>query len=159
MKKEMKEQVQIIKALDFETLVELADMFEDYENEHKLSEELKAFDLCLHTALRDRCLELIEEEKKLKAIIGTREEIAEEDREYTNSMDAVEFLEEATKDKFFKVEMLIKIAKYFADTAIKNKIELEEMYAVEFYVEDESGLYLVLQNEYDVDLNSPIRIA
>lgn len=83
MKKEMKEQTTIIKALDFETLVELADMFEDYENEHKLSEELKAFDLCLHTALRDRCLELIEEEKKLKAIIEAREEIAEEDREYT----------------------------------------------------------------------------
>lgn len=159
MKKEMKEQTTIIKALDFETLVELADMFEDYENEHKLSEELKAFDLCLHMALRDRCLELIEEEKKLKAIIEAREEIAEEDREYTNSMDAVEFLEESTKDKFFKVEMLIKIAKYFADTVIKTKIELEDMYAVEFYVEDESGLYLVLQNEYDVDLNSPIRIA
>ena len=83
MKKEMKEQTTIIKALDFETLVELADMFEEYENEHKLSEELKAFDLCLRTALNDRCLELLEEEKKLKAIIEAREEIAEEDREYT----------------------------------------------------------------------------
>lgn len=69
---EGRELIDTLKKMDFKMLCELADTMEtmtESEGADALSDELVKFDIGLHKALKERCSELIDAERRVKEIL------------------------------------------------------------------------------------------
>ena len=69
---EGRELIDTLKKIDFNMLCELADTMETMmqkDGADTLSEELVKFDIGLHKALKERCSELLESERRVKEIL------------------------------------------------------------------------------------------
>lgn len=165
-----------------ELLFSLNGLFNDYEamaeehgEDYSFGKELNEFKKELHKALKIRMDEMIGAERKVKELLSQEDarestsqnekikylDIDEDIREYTFSETADEYLEDIAKDKNRDIKEIIDISSLIAGAHVKTGIKVDNFYAVEFYTESEDfkGLYLVLQDENDVDISRCIRIA
>ncbi|NFT91681.1 hypothetical protein FDF86_04525 [Clostridium botulinum] len=149
-----------LKAIDFEYLVQLSALIaENIETNGAdcLEEEMQVFDITLDNVIKERIYELCNAEKKVKEILNEDvsndheliKEINEEDRSYYTSLEATNYISYISNE--FDVREVIRQTKYIADVVVKNNLDINDLFVVDF-CDTKNNVYIILQNEEDEDV-------